>query len=120
MKNRYTAIFFVMAWLPATAVIAQDFSNYSTQELVQMRDQMTYMGEAERSAYTAERQSRFEAMSQEERMAFRADSGDSERRNRSGAGDGQGSQTRKQLRDGSGGGGGRGFGGGGKGNGRGH
>ena len=120
MKNRSTAALFLAVWLPATAVIAQDFSNYSTQDLVQMRDQMTYMGEAERSAYTAERQSRFEAMSQEERMAFRADSGDSERRNRSGVGDGQGSQTRKQLRDGSGGGGGRGFGGGGKGNGRGH
>ena len=125
MKSKYTAALFLAAWLPATAVIAQDFSNYSTQDLFQMRDQMTYMGDAERTAYSAERQSRMQTMSQEERMSFRADSGSSERRNRSGAGNGQGSQSRKQLRDGSGGGSGRGGGGGGgggggRGGGRGH
>jgi hypothetical protein len=82
---------------------------------MQMRGQMTYMGEADRSAYMAERQSRMQAMSQEERMSFRADSSGSESRNMSGAGNGQGSQSRKQLRDGSGGGRGHGGGGGGRG-----
>ncbi len=100
MKNRYSATFLLAAWLPATSVFAQDFSNYSTQDLMQMRGQMTYMGEADRSAYMAERQSRVQAMSQEERMSFRADSSSSEHRNKSGAGNGQGSQSRKQLRDG--------------------
>lgn len=113
MKNRCTAALFLAAWLPATVVIAQDFSNYSTLDLLQMRDQMTYMSEAERSAYSAERQSRMQGMSEEERTALRADSGSSERGNMSGAGNGQGSQSRKQLRDGSGGGRGRGGGGGG-------
>ena len=122
MKSKCTAALFLAAWLPATAVIAQDFSDYSTRDLARLRDQTTYMSEAERSAYSAERQSRMQAMSQEERMSFRADSGSSsERRNMSGAGNGQGSQSRKQLRDGSGGGSGRGGGGGGGGGrGRGH
>ena len=115
MKSKCMAALFLAAWLPATTVIAQDFSNYSTQDLVRMRDQIAYMGEAERNAYSAERQSRMQAMSQEERLSFRADSGSSERRNRSGTGKGQGSQYRKKLRDGSGGGRGRGGGGGGRG-----
>jgi hypothetical protein len=113
MKNKCIAAFVLAAWLPATAVKAQDFSSYSTQDLMQMRGQMTYMGEADRNAYMAERQSRMQAMSQEERMSFRADSSGSEPRKMSGAGNGQGSQSRKQLRDGSGGGSGSGRGAGG-------
>lgn len=112
VKNKAIAVFLLSAWLPVTAVIAQDFSSYSTRDLFRMRGQMTYMSEEQRGAYGAECQSRLQAMTTEERMSFRADSGGNKLGNRSGAGNGHGSQSRQRLHDGSGGGGGRGHGGG--------
>ncbi len=113
MKNGLIACFIVALWMPlTTAVAAEDFSSYSTDDLIQMRDQARYMSEEDKDAYRAERQSRMDAMSQEERQAMRNGNESGRSRNMSGADQGQGTRTRSRLRDGSGSGSGKHRGGG--------
>ncbi len=97
----------------AGPLAAQDFTAYSNQELFQMRDQVRYMDSSEREAYQAERQSRMQSMSQEERMSMRSDGTWGGYRSQAGNANGQGTMTRSRLRDGSGGGQGRRYGQGG-------
>jgi len=115
MKNGLIACFIVALWMPLTATVAaEDFSSYSTEDLIQMRDQARYMSEEDRDAYRSERKSRMESMSQEERQAMRDGNASRRSRNMSGADQGQGTRTRSRLRDGSGGGSGKRHGGGGR------
>ncbi len=115
MKKGLIVSFFMALWMPLTATIAaEDFSNYSTEDLVQMRDQARYMSEEDKDAYRSERQSRMDSMSQEEREAMRDGNESGRSRNMSGSNQGQGTKTRSRLRDGSGGGSGKRHGGGGR------
>ncbi|EGW53380.1 hypothetical protein QQ73_03825 [Candidatus Endoriftia persephone str. Guaymas] len=120
MKKSLITTLILSGLLPATgALAAEDYTQYSTPDLLQMGDEVRYMSEADRDAYRSERQSRMQSMSQEERQTMRSEMGTSSGgyRNMAGAEQGQGSMTRSRLRDGSGDGGGQrrggGFGGGG-------
>jgi len=115
MKTRVFAALAVALLMSLTAsVAAEDYSSYSTEDLIQMRDQARYMSEEDKAAYRSERQSRMESMTQEERLAMRGDNESGKSRNMSGSDKGQGTKTRSRLRDGSGGGSGKRRGGGGR------
>lgn len=96
--KRWTVVVLAaMALLRGGAALAEDFSRYTNEEMLQKRNEVRNMSDADRQAFRAEMQNRMRNMSEDEREQFRAN-----------AGAGQGS------RDGSGGqrgsGGGRGMG----------
>ena len=74
-------------------VMAEDYSAYSNEEMLQKRSEVRNMSEADRNAFRAEMQKRMQSMSEEERAQMRQ-----------GGGQGRGRM------DGSGSGGGRGMG----------
>ena len=114
MNAKSVAALFLASSLPFAAATAEDFTRYSTEDLLGMRAQTQYMSAEDRAAYKSERQSRMQSMTPEERQVARSNMGSSSRsRQMSGAGNGQGTKTRSRLRNGSGGGSGNRYGGGG-------
>ncbi|MCW8955520.1 MAG: hypothetical protein OQL09_01455 [Gammaproteobacteria bacterium] len=84
-----------MLGLASTHAQATDYSSYSNEQMIQMRNEIQYMSESELNAYRTEMQTRMQTMDSSEREQLRSASGSDS---------GQGATTRSQLRDGSGGG----------------
>ncbi|HEY9051508.1 MAG TPA: hypothetical protein VIQ03_08195 [Gammaproteobacteria bacterium] len=76
----------------ATIIKAEDFSQYTNQELEQMRSKVRNMSEADRTAYRNENLNRMSSMSEDERA---------QARNRINEAVGQGTTTRQRSMDGS-------------------
>ena len=82
-----------MALSGATTIVkAEDFTQYTNQELEQMRSQVRNMSEADRTAYRNENLNRMSSMSEDERA---------QARNRVNEAAGQGTTTHQRSMDGS-------------------
>ena len=64
--------------LVSGTVAAEDFSSYSIDELLQKRNEIHTMSDAERTAFRQEMQKRMSSMSDEERARFRQEFGGGE------------------------------------------
>lgn len=84
-----------IAGFSSSVVYAVDYSSYTNEQMIQMRNEIQYMSDIELNAYRSEMQTRMQSMTSSEREQLRATSGSDS---------GKGSSTRSQLRDGSGGG----------------
>lgn len=75
---------------------AEDYSNYTNEQMIEMSSSVQSMSESERNAYRTEMQARVQSMDANERDALRSSMAAST--------SGQGSMSKSRLRDGSGGG----------------
>ena len=89
-KNFATTIIALITFAAINVATAADYSEMTTDELVNMRSQIGNMSTQDYDSYRSEMRSRVQSMSTDERASFQqANSG-----NRQGSGDGKGNQYR--------------------------